>query len=456
MYIKPIYTRCLSAVSYLIVSDGEAAVVDPRRDVSIFLSLAAEENASIAYVIGTHTQSDFISGQFDLADKTDAQIICGPETLETLPVRRASDGERFQLGEVSFEVIHTPGHTLDSTSFLFYNKQGIPCAIFTGDTLVINRLMAPDMAVPSGLSEKDMANLLYDSVHNKIAQFPDDILVLPTDAHVSDCPPESEDCSKERYTLGELKQSHPMFKWESKADFVDWVMSNASPPSEFSLQIAEQNSSRHELLDELVERSVSRLQAHELEAWRDMGAHILDCRPAEEFMAGHVPGSIYIGLEGDMCAWLTKVIDNLNDPVVIVTPTKQHRAAITRLARVGIHNVVGYLSKGMRGWTKRETSSIEFVDTALFAKVGQIGEAIDVRSLGEDIGSRLSGARLMPLEKLQSRINELDSSKPYFIYCNNGYRSLIAASLLKRAGIEDIYNLIGGIEPPDKRTLNYN
>lgn len=456
MLIQPIYTRCLSAVSYLIVSGGKAAVVDPRRDTSVYLSLAEENNAQIEFVLETHTHSDFVSGYLDLAERTEAQVICGPETLRSPSILHAEDGERFQLGEISFEVIHTPGHTLDSSSFLLYSKDGEPYAIFTGDTLVLNRISELDMAVSSALSEKELASKLYDSIHSKIARLPDSILVFPRHAKMSDCPPDSEDCYAERTTLGQQKRSHLIFEKRSKTKFIDWVVSNIEPITSFKRQIAELNSTNYERLDDLVERSVTRIQAHELENWRDSGAHIIDCRSAEEFMAGHVPGSIFIGLEGDMCAWLTKVVGNLNDPVVLVAPTKQHRNAITRLARVGIHNVVGYLTKGMRGWTKRDASTIEFVDGELYSKVGQIGEAIDVRTPEEFADQHLPGARLLPLEELQSRIDELNNNQPYFIYCKDGYRSVIAASLLKRAGIDDIYSLAGGIEPADERNLDLN
>lgn len=459
MRIYPIYTRCLSSVSYLVASENKAAVVDPRRDVSVFTSLASKLGVQIEYVFVTHTHSDFVSGHLDLADKTGAQVIFGPNAPQTIPANHAADGDRFRLGATAFEVMHTPGHTPDSSSFLLYDDKDDVHAVFTGDTLEISRMPQPDMAVPHSFSPAEMAAMIFDSIHNKIAQLPDETLVLPCNALVSDCPADAEDGSEVRTTLGEQKRVHRVFKKVSKTRFVDEVVQNAEPTTVFRQEIAEINASPYPPLDDVIERAVSRLQAHELEAWQEAGAHILDCRSAKEFMAGHIPGAIYIGLEGDMCAWLPKVIESLNDPVVIVTPTKKHRTAITRLARVGINNVVGYLSKGMRGWTKRDISTVEFVDFEHFQKVRQIGKAIDVRSPNESADNRLPRAQLIPLGDIVSELDELDNKVPYFICCDDGYRSLIAVSLLKRAGIDDVYNVSGGIEATnhsDSNSFNWN
>lgn len=444
MFIEQLYTGCLSEAAYYIESEGEAVVIDPLRDTAPYLCKAEERGARIKYVLETHFHADFVSGHLDLAERAQATIIFGPGAETAFDARIAKDGEIIQVGKVSIEVLHTPGHTPESSCYLLKDETGKPHALFTGDTLFIGDVGRPDLAVKNNLTEEDLAGLLYDSLRNKIMPLPDEVLIYPAHGAGSAC---GKNISSETFsTLGEQRKSNYALRDISKADFIKELTTGILPAPAYFAKNALLNKQGYEQLDEVLLSSLNRLSAAEVQALMNTGSIVIDCRTPKEFAQGHIPGAIFIGLDGQFAIWAATLIKDLHQPIILVAPTKRHREATLRLARVGFDQVQGYLSKGMRGWTNREVATVEEMDARFLEQAPQLGKIVDVRKPGEYEAGHLDNAVLSPLDYLPDNLSSYSPAERYLIHCKSGYRSMVACSLLKRAGIDDLYNITGGFD----------
>lgn len=444
MYIEQIYTGCLAEAAYYIESEGEAVVIDPIRDTAPYLRKAEERGARIRYVLETHFHADFVSGHLDLAERVQATIVFGPGAETSYKAHIAEDGEIIRIGKIHIEVLHTPGHTPESCCYLLYDESGKPHSLFSGDTLFIGDVGRPDLAVSSALTERDLAGMLYDSLRNRVMPLPDEVMVYPAHGAGSAC---GKNISSETFaTLGHQKLHNYALRDISKQEFIAEVTTGIMPAPAYFAQNAMMNKHGYEQLDELITECAKRLSAREVEVLIDHGAMVIDCRTPMEFAAGHIPGAVFIGLDGQFAIWAATLIKDLHQPIVLVAPTKRHREAILRLARVGFDGVQGYLTKEMRGWTKREMATIEEVNARLLEQAPNLGKIIDVRKPGEYEAGHLESCQFSPLDLLPDNLSSFDPSDRYFIHCKSGYRSMIACSLLKRAGIDDLYNVSGGFD----------
>ncbi|HET9279769.1 MAG TPA: rhodanese-like domain-containing protein [Flavitalea sp.] len=448
MFIKQLYTGCLSEAAYYIESDGKAAVIDPLRDIETYLDLASERNATIQYIFETHFHADFVSGHLDLSKTTGAPIVYGPDTETNFPIYRAKDREIFQLGSISIEVLHTPGHTVESTCYLLKDENGKPHAIFTGDTLFVGDVGRPDLS-SGDLSKEELASLLYDSLQNKIAVLPDDVLVYPAHGQGSSCGknlgPESHS------TIGEQKQSNYALQSKTKEDFIREVTEGLSDmPSYFPIN-AKINREGYDSLDEIMEQGLTQLALEEFKSKAQQpDAIILDTRKPEIFTQQFIPGSINIGLEGRFAEWAGSLL-SFDKPILLVTDEGKEKETIVRLARVGFSKMVGYLNGGFPTWKDAGEPIDMIVDIEPDELVMDIPfddrlVIIDVRREPEFADGHVQGAINLPLEEMTdpASMANIDDDHNVYVHCASGYRSVIAASLLKRQGIHNIRNVTGG------------
>lgn len=444
MYIKQIYTQCLSEASYYIESEGEAVVIDPIRDPEEYIALAKERNATIKFIFETHFHADFISGHLELAKKTGATILFGPNASTSFPIHSAKDGEHIKIGNIYFVVLHTPGHTLESTTFLLVDPMGKNHAIFTGDTLFIGDVGRPDLAISQDITSIDLAGMLYDSVQQKIMPLADDVIVYPSHGPGSAC---GKNISKETCALlGEQKKSNYALQPMSKETFVNIITDGIVPaPSYFSVA-ANINKNGYKSLDDVFQKSLKPLSLEVFKASAKLGAIVLDTRIADEFENSHILNSINIGTNGQFSIWVATLLDYKSPIVLIIDPGKELEV-ITRLARVGIENIDGYLEGGMNTWQTANEScgtitSIEPEKIKDYLDKGW--EVLDVRKPGEFEGGHILGAKTLHLQILEENIHELDKNKPYLVHCAGGYRSMIAASILKKHGFTNFVNVHKG------------
>lgn len=443
MFVEQIYTGCLSEAAYYIESEGEAAVIDPLRETSPYLEKAAARNAEIKYVFETHFHADFVSGHVDLSRAAGAPIVYGPKAKPGFAAHIAKDGEVFKLGKVTIEVLHTPGHTPESSCYLLRDPKGKPYALFSGDTLFIGDVGRPDLAVSSDVTEEDLAGMLYNSLRKKVMTLPDDVIVYPAHGAGSAC---GKNISSEtQSTIGEQKQTNYALQKMSKKAFVEQLTTGILPAPHYFAENAKLNMQGYPSIKEVMMGS-RRLTARDVEQLMDKGAMVIDCRTPQEFADGHVPGSIFIGLDGQFAIWAATLIHDLHTPIVVVAPKGRHREAILRLARVGFDNVKGYLSRDIRGWEERDLERIDHFDAELLPDAARIGKVIDVRKPGEYSSAHLDGAQSIPLDYLPENIKKFKKDQRYFLHCKSGYRSMIACSLLQRAGFEDLFNVDGGFD----------
>ncbi|MCX8143602.1 MAG: MBL fold metallo-hydrolase [Bacteroidia bacterium] len=446
-YVEQMYTGCLAEAAYYIESNGEAAIIDPLREVDPYIQKAKERGAKIKYVFETHFHADFVSGHLDLAKKTGAQIVYGPMAEPNFDAYIAKDGEEFKIGDITIKVLHTPGHTLESSTYLLIDEEGKPRYIFTGDTLFIGDVGRPDLAVKGNLTEKELASLLYDSLRNKIMPLPDDIIVYPGHGAGSAC---GKNIGKETFdTLGNQKKKNWALQNISKEEFVKEATTGLLPPPQYFPKNALLNKLGYESIDVVLEREYIPLSVSEFKEKMKTGALVLDVRSSQEFAAGHIPGSINIGLDGGPFAvWVGALIEDLNTPILIVTPEGRERETIIRLARVGYENCLGYLEGGISSWKNagEKLADIHQIDAAEFVKRYNVEDinVIDVRKPTEYERSHLEKAKNIPLDFIQKHLSDFSNNEKYYIHCAGGYRSMIACSILKKNGIENITDVKGG------------
>lgn len=445
MYIKQLYTSCLAEAAYYIESNGEAAIIDPLRETEPYLQLAQERGAKIKYVLETHFHADFVSGHIDLARLTGAKIVYGPTAKAEYDIYVARDGEELPLGNVKIRVLHTPGHTLESSCFLLLDEHGLPNSIFTGDTVFVNDVGRPDLAVKSDLSREDLAGMLYDSIQQKVLPLPDDVILYPGHGAGSAC---GKNLGEETITtLGHQKKVNYALQPMSKEAFVKAVTDGLTTPPKYFFMDAGINKKGYTPIDQVMRHNAKALSLEAFDREVSNGAIILDARDAAAFERGFVPGAINIGLNGQYAVWVGSLLD-AKHPMVLVADEGKEAEAVLRLARVGYENVKGYLQGGIQAWkaagraidTVRSLAPEEF--DALYTEDKRI---LDVRNEPEWAGGVIEGAHLVPLMQLPDVLPDLRKDLTYYVHCAGGYRSMIACSLMKRNGFEHVVNITGGM-----------
>jgi hydroxyacylglutathione hydrolase len=448
MKIEQIYTGCLAQGAYFIVSNGEAAVIDPLREVMPYIQKAEKVGASIKYVFETHFHADFVSGHIDLAEKTGAEIIYGPGAETGFKAYIARDGEEFQLGDVKIKALHTPGHTMESTCYLLTDLNGKPVALFSGDTLFIGDVGRPDLAQKGDVTMDDLAGMLFDSLRTKVMPLPDDVTVYPAHGAGSAC---GKNMSKETSdSLGNQKRFNYALRADmTKEEFIKEVTAGLPEPPQYFPENVRMNRDGYESIDDVLERGAQPLSPEAFEARaNDTGALILDTRKPDDFAKGFVPNSINIGIEGSFAPWVGALIPDLKQKLLIITEPGKEEEVITRLARVGYDYTIGYLNGGFDVWkaSGKEVDVVDSVSAGEFAeRFGSEGtEVIDVRKPDEFAAGHIKGAKNMPLDYINDLMAEFPKNERLYIHCAGGYRSMIAASILKSRGVDDVVNIDGG------------
>lgn len=453
MKVEQIYTGCLAQGAYYIQSGNEVAIIDPLREVDAYIQKAEKNGAKIKYVLETHFHADFVSGHLDLAKKTGAKIVFGPNAKPAYEAYIAQDGEELPLGNTKIKVIHTPGHTMESTCFLLYNEQGKEYALFTGDTLFIGDVGRPDLAqkVKDDLTQEKLASYLYDSLHNKIMPLPDDIIVYPAHGAGSAC---GKNMSKETFdSLGHQKQVNYALQPMSREEFIQKVTEGLLPPPYYFPQNVIMNIKGYTSFDDVMKNALKALSPDEMEMVVEAhGALVLDTRKPNDFVKGFIPRSINIGLNGDFAVWVGTLITDIKQPLVLVTDDDKVEESITRLARVGYENVLGYLKGGFEAWKQagKEVDEIETITAQeleeRLKKEGDKAKVIDVRKLAEYYSQHVVGATHAPLAYLNEHMADFTPDKTNYVHCAGGYRSAIACSILKARGIHNVVNIAGGFK----------
>ncbi len=448
MKIEQIYTGCLAEAAYYIESNGEAAIIDPLREVLPYLDRAANQSAKIKYVLETHFHADFVSGHLDLAKKTGATIVYGPTAQPNFPAHVAQDGEVLKLGNLTIKVLHTPGHTMESSTFLLYDEQGKAHSIFTGDTLFIGDVGRPDLAVKSDLSREDLAGHLFDSLRNKIMTLPDEVIVYPGHGAGSAC---GKNMSKETSdTLGNQKLfNYALRKEMTREEFIKEVTEGLVEPPQYFPKNAVMNKMGYESIDQVLDRGVVALDPVQFKDVVDRNeALILDTRPSTQFLQAHIPGSIWIGIDDNFAPWVGALIPDLNQNIVFLAEEEREEEVVVRLARVGYDNALGYLKGGIASWQAQglKTSSISSISAEEFIRqltTAQL-QTLDVRKASEFESQHLEFAQNFPLDFINKNMDQVSRDQQYFLHCQGGYRSVIAASILKARGFDQVVNVEGG------------
>jgi hydroxyacylglutathione hydrolase len=447
MFIEQLYTGCLSEAAYYIESGDEAAIIDPLRDIDAYLQLAKERKTKIRYIFETHFHADFVSGHLDLAKSTGAPIIYGPKTETSFPIYTAKDGERFALGEITIEVLHTPGHTVESSCYLVRDANGAPHAIFTGDTLFVGDVGRPDLS-SGDLGKEELAGLLYDSLRNKIVPLPDEVIIYPAHGPGSSC---GKNLGPNTFsTLADEKQDNYALKEQSKEAFIKAVTEGLeTPPSYFPIN-ARINKEGYESLEEVLNSGLKPLDHAEFARIMEQGAILLDTRKAELFAKAFVPGAISIGLDGRFAEWAGSLLP-FDKPIILVASVGEEKESIIRLARVGFNKMAGYLEGGFEKWMDAGKPidmiiDVEADELAMDLPFDQHMLVLDVRREVEYADGHVRGAINIPLTDLVDPFNmaSLEEHHNIYVHCGGGYRSIIAASFLKREGIHNLRNVAGG------------
>ena len=460
MKIEQIYTSCLAQGAYYIESNGEVAIIDPLRETQQYVDKAKANNAVIKFVFETHIHADFVSGHLDLAKKTGATIVYGPNANTVFDCYNASDNEEFKIGNITLKALHTPGHTLESVTYLLIDKNGKNHAIFTGDTLFLGDVGRPDLAIKSDLTEKDLAGMLFKSLRTKIMPLDDSIVVYPAHGAGSAC---GKNLSKETVgTVGNQKKTNYALRANmTKDEFVKEVLNGIGKAPQYFSKNAKLNQSGYSELDEVLEKSNTPLSVSEFESLTaDTNTLVLDVRTQKDFIESHIPGSLFIGLNGEFAPWVGALISNIKHPMALVVPEGKSEEAITRLARVGYDSAIGYLKGGMEAWiaagkTSDQLTSISSSEFEQRTKK-EVLSVLDVRKEGEydTMHLKLDGLQHLSLDQINHRLDQIDTKKTYYIHCAGGYRSVIAASILKANGFHNVINISGGFAAIKKTDLS--
>ncbi len=453
MKVEQLFTSCLAEMTYYIESNGEAAVIDPLRETEPYIRMAEADKAEIKYVFLTHFHADFVSGQYDLAQKTGATIIFGPNAKADYDIYVGKDGEEFQLGDITLKILHTPGHTMESISILTINKNGEKPYIFTGDCLFIGDVGRPDLAVKTDLSQKDLAGYLYDSLRNKIMPLPDDIIVYPNHGAGSAC---GKNISSETFdTLGNQKKiNYALRSNMNKEEFIDEVLTGLITPPQYFPNNVKMNQTISTSIDEIIHKGSTPIDAATFKEMSEQNdILVVDTRSKESYtLEGTVPGAWYIGLDGNFAPWVGALIKDINQKIIVIAEdeTRVNEIAI-RFSRVGYDNTLGYLFGGLKNWIESgfEVDKIGSMSAFKFAKRlknGSMEKTMDVRKESEFVSQHIIGVENFPLDFIHNNLSEIHPKKEYFLYCLTGYRSLIAASIFQANGIKKVTNVKGGYD----------
>lgn len=450
MKIEQIYTGCLAQGAYYIESNGEVAIIDPLRETQSYIDQATKDNAKIKYIFETHFHADFVSGHVDLAQKTGATIIYGPTAEPNFDAHIATDGEVFSLGNITITALHTPGHTMESTTYLLKDENGKDYAIFTGDTLFIGDVGRPDLAqkLNTDLTQEKLAGYLFDSLRNKIMPLANDIIVYPAHGAGSAC---GKNMSKETFdSLGHQKEvNYALNPTMTKEEFITELTSGLMPPPFYFPENVMMNKLGVESLDVVKERANKALSPDEfIQVAEDTNALILDVRDPQTFAVGFIPNSINIGIRGNFAPWVGTLITDIKQPILLIAEIGEEEEAVTRLARVGYDNVIGFLNKGFQAWVEAEKDFDEIVSVSPEEFVELVDETelkvLDVRKPGEYETSHVEGAITVPLDFINESMKLIDPEETYLVHCAGGYRSMIFTSILRARGYENLIDVAGG------------
>ncbi|MDZ4665234.1 MAG: rhodanese-like domain-containing protein [Bacteroidota bacterium] len=457
MKIEQIYTGCLAQGAYYITSNGEAAIIDPLREVQPYIDRAKKDNVKIKYVFETHFHADFVSGHLDLSKKTDAPIVFGPNANPEFKAIIARDGEEFKLGNITIKVLHTPGHTLESTCYLLKDENGKDHSLFSGDTLFLGDVGRPDLAQKAAsMTMEDLAGMLYDSLNSKIMPLANDITVYPAHGAGSAC---GKNMMKETVdTLGNQKKMNYALNQPNKKAFVEAVTEGLLPPPAYFPMNVAMNKKGYESFDTVLNNGMKALAIAEFEAaTKTTEAIMLDTRTPAEFTQGFIPRSINISINGDFAPWVGALISDVKQPILLITSTGKEEESVTRLSRVGFDNIIGHLKGGFDDWKKagKEIDTVNRISAEEFAKEVKIEKdtVIDVRKETEYAAEHVNEAYNRPLDQINSWFAEVTNDKPFFLHCAGGYRSMIAASILKSRGIHNFKEVDGGFNAIAKTSV---
>lgn len=452
MKIEQIYTGCLAQGAYYIESDGEAVVIDPLREITAYLEKAEKDNAKIKYVFETHFHADFVSGHLDLSKKTGAPIVYGPTAAPTFDAYVAKDNEEFKVGKITFRVLHTPGHTMESSCYLLIDENGKEHSLFSGDTLFIGDVGRPDLAQKAAsMTQEQLAETLFDSLRNKVMTLPDDLIVYPAHGAGSAC---GKNMSKETSdTLAHQKETNYALRANmTKAEFVKEVTTGLMPPPAYFPMNVAMNKHGYDSIDEVLSRGTHALSPRAFEvAANETSALILDTRDAQKFSEGFVPNSINIGIDGSFAPWVGAMIPDVKQEILLVTEPGREEEVVTRLARVGYDYCLGYLEGGFDAWKAAgmEVDSIERVSATELAKIMETqpdAVIVDVRKKSEYLSEHIMDVENAPLDNVNESMLAIPKDKTVYVHCAGGYRSMIFASTLRARGYDNLIDVAGGFK----------
>jgi glyoxylase-like metal-dependent hydrolase (beta-lactamase superfamily II)/rhodanese-related sulfurtransferase len=450
MKVEQLFTGCLAEMAYYIHSKGEAAIIDPLRETEPYIEMAKADGVKIKYVFLTHFHADFVSGQVDLAKKTGATIVFGPNANPNYNIHQGKDGETFKIGDITLKLLHTPGHTMESSSYLFIDKEGNTPYVFTGDCLFIGDVGRPDLAVKSELTQEDLAGHLYDSLRNKIMTLPDDTIVYPNHGAGSAC---GKNMSSETFdTLGNQKKTNYALRADmTKEEFIEEVTTGLKPAPQYFGNNVRMNKGINTSIDEILKIGTTPIDA---DTFKEMSEQkdilVIDTRSKEIYAEeGTVPGAWYIGVEGGFAPWVGALVKDINQKIIFIAEEGREQEVVIRLSRVGYDNTLGYLRGGIHSWKAagHKVDKIGSVSATEFAnrlKEGSLGVALDVRRESEYLSEHVVGVENFPLDFIHSNFAEIKPDKEYFLHCASGYRSLIAASILQANGVKKVTDVRGG------------
>ena len=448
MKIEQLYTSCLAQGAYYIESNGEIAIIDPLRETQPYIDKAAKNNSKIKYIFETHFHADFVSGHIDLANKTGATIVYGPQAETAYDIHSAKDNETFKIGDITIKALHTPGHTLESTCYLLIDEHGKNHALFSGDTLFLGDVGRPDLAIKSDVTKEDLAAMLFDSLRHKIMTLEDDVIVYPAHGAGSAC---GKNLSKA--TVGSIgdqkKTNYALRATMTKSEFIEEVLEGIAPPPQYFAKNAMLNKTGYGTFESVLKTGNIPLSVTDFETIANQEeALILDVRPQVDFMQSHIPNSIFIGLNGSFAPWVGALITDIKQPILLIVPEGKNQEAVTRLSRVGYDNTLGYLEGGITAWQAagKDIDTLDSITAQEFANRVNTNtiNILDVRKDGEYKSSHVKNAQHFALDFINEQMNEVSNDKTYHIYCAGGYRSVIAASILKSRGFHNLVDVAGG------------
>ena len=451
MKIEQIYTGCLSQGAYYIESNGEVAIIDPLREVKTYIEKAKIDNAKIKYIFETHFHADFVSGHVTLSKETGAPIVFGPNAETSFDSIIAKNNQVFKLGNITITVLHTPGHTMESSVYLLKDKNGKDHAIFSGDTLFLGDVGRPDLAQKTGsMTAEDLAGFLFDSLRTKIMPLADDVIVYPAHGAGSSC---GKKLSKETVgVLGNQKQTNYALRADmTKEEFIKEVTDGLLPPPQYFPLNVKMNKEGYDDFGDVLKRSAQALSPEAFEvAVNETEAIVLDVRHQNDFAKGHIPRSIFIGLDGGFAPWVGALIADVKKPILLVTPVGREEETITRLSRVGFDQTLGYLKGGFNAWKKasKEYDTVSSIPATIFKEAKENGDVVifDVRKEAEFLSEHVLGANNTPLDYINNHLAKFPDTGSFYVHCAGGYRSMIAASILKSRGIHNLIDIQGGFK----------